>query len=82
MAAEPKCTMARAGAGTRPDAPARPADEYDTVQARGETRKQGGNQTSNAEVCGLADLGISRKEVHEAHQTMDAAATASLANHG
>ena len=49
------------------------ADEYDAAQERGEVRKQGGDQTSKAEVClpGPADIGLTHKDIHEARIIRD-----------
>lgn len=48
------------------------ADEYDAAQVRGEVRTQGGDQNSKAEVCSVADIGLSHKDIHEARQIRDA----------
>lgn len=48
------------------------ADEYDAAQERGEVRTQGGDQTSKAEFCSAADIGLSHKDIHEARQIRDA----------
>lgn len=48
------------------------ADEYDAAQERGEVRTQGGNQTSKAEVCGPAEIGLTHKDIHEARIVRDA----------
>lgn len=57
------------------------ADEYDAAQERGEVRKQGGDQTSKAEVClpGPADIGLTHKDIHEARIIRAAGRTTSTA---
>lgn len=52
------------------------ADEYDAAQERGEVQKPGGDRVSNVpkqnNAPTVADLGISRKDIHEARQIRDA----------
>lgn len=48
------------------------ADEYDAAQERGEVQSRGGDQSSKAELPTSADLGLSRKDIHEARQIRDA----------
>lgn len=52
------------------------ADEYDAAQERGEVQKAGGDRVSNVPNRNNAptvdDLGLSRKEIHEARQLRDA----------
>lgn len=50
------------------------ADEYDAAQERGEIQKRGGGGSSKAELPTAADVGISRKDIHEARQIRDAEA--------
>ncbi|MBX7483921.1 hypothetical protein [Qipengyuania qiaonensis] len=50
------------------------ADEYDAAQERGEVRSANERTASNAEAVGVAELGISHKEIHEARQLRDAEA--------
>lgn len=55
------------------------ADEYDAAQERGEVQKAGGNRKikvpdGNNDPATSAELGISRKDVHEARQVRDAIA--------
>lgn len=46
------------------------ADEYDAAQARGEVKANGGDRT--VPLANSADLGLSRKTIHEARQIRDA----------
>ncbi len=52
------------------------ADEYDAAQERGEVQKHGGNRVSNVPDRNFAprasDLGLSRKDIHEARLIRDA----------
>lgn len=52
------------------------ADEYDAAQERGEVQKPGGDRVSNVPDRNIAptvsDIGLSRKEIHEARQVRDA----------
>lgn len=53
------------------------ADEYDAAQERGEVKSNGGARNftvpdGNAEIPSAADLGLSRKEIHEARIIRDA----------
>lgn len=50
------------------------AEEYDAAQARGEVRRDGGNQSSAREDCipTAADIGLTHKEIHEAREIRDA----------
>lgn len=48
------------------------ADEYDAAQERGEVAKAGDNQHNREVVPAGNDLGISRKEIHEARAIRDA----------
>jgi hypothetical protein len=49
------------------------ADEYDAAQERGEVKRVGNPNYSNAEeLPGGADIGLSAREVHEARQIRDA----------
>lgn len=48
------------------------ADEYDAAQERGEVAKAGDNQHNKQVVTNGNDLGISRKNIHEARQIRDA----------
>lgn len=48
------------------------ADEYDAAQERGEVRAYRERTTSNAEVVGAADIGLTHKDIHEARQVRDA----------
>lgn len=49
------------------------ADEYDAAQDRGEVRKAGNiNSSEREELAGVADLGLSHKDIHEARQIRDA----------
>jgi hypothetical protein len=49
------------------------ADEYDAAQERGEVRRAGNPNCSEAEqLPGTEDLGLSRKQIHEARQVRDA----------
>jgi hypothetical protein len=55
------------------------ADEYDAAQARGEVAKLGSNQTQvgvpgENTLPTAADLGLSRRDIHEARQIRDAEA--------
>ena len=54
------------------------ADEYDAAQERGEVATHGGNRVSNVpdrnDAPTAADLGLSRKDIHEARQIRDAEA--------
>lgn len=51
------------------------ADEYDAAQLRGEVQRQGGDQSSKAELPTAADIGLSRKDIHEAREIRDAEET-------
>jgi hypothetical protein len=55
------------------------ADEYDVAQARGEVAKQGDigrNRSSQQEhLSTVADIGLTRKQVHEARSVRDAERT-------
>jgi hypothetical protein len=58
------------------------ADEYDAAQVRGEVAKHGGGRNfkvpnKNVETT-AADVGLSRKEIHEARQIRDAEKRASF----
>lgn len=56
-------------------AKSRLADEYDAAQERGEFQKHGGDRGSNVQISNVAssdDLGINRREIHEARQVRDA----------
>lgn len=52
------------------------ADEYDAAQERGEVKANGGDRVSSVSkentVPSAADIGISRKEIHEAREIRDA----------
>lgn len=48
------------------------ADEYDAAQERGEVAKAGDNQHNKQVVPGGNDLGISRKDIHEAREIRNA----------
>lgn len=48
------------------------ADEYDAAQERGEVQKRGGDGSSKAELPTASDIGLSRKDIHEARQIRDA----------
>lgn len=52
------------------------ADEYDAAQERGEVQKPGGDRVSNVpdrnNAPTVADIGLSRKEIHEARALRDA----------
>ena len=56
------------------------ADEYDAAQERGEVQRPGGDRTSIVPLGNNAptvtDLGLTRKQVHEARQVRDAEAVA------
>lgn len=58
------------------------ADEYDAVQERGELRTKGGDYTSNVPKQNLAptanDVGLTRKQVHEARNAERAPGTNAL----
>ncbi len=65
------------GAPGRPARPpARPwpglADEYDAAQERGEVARAGDNQHNQEVVPNSNDLGLTRKQIHEARQIRDA----------
>ncbi|SEO43629.1 hypothetical protein SAMN04489859_11091 [Paracoccus alcaliphilus] len=62
------------------EAKRRLADEYDAAQERGEVVGHGGDRVSkvsgrNLAPATAADLGLSKKQVHEARQIRDAEAT-------
>lgn len=46
------------------------ADEYDAAQERGEVKANGGDRT--VPIANSADIGLSRKDIHEARQIRDA----------
>ncbi len=52
------------------------ADEYDAAQERGEVQRPGGDRVSNVpernNAPTVADLGLTRKQIHEARQIRDA----------
>lgn len=48
------------------------ADEYDGAQERGEVQRRGGDGSSKAELPTAADLGLNRKDIHEARIFRDA----------
>lgn len=48
------------------------ADEYDAAQERGEVQKRGGDGSSKLELPTAAEIGVSRKDIHEARQIRDA----------
>lgn len=48
------------------------ADEYDAAQERGEVRSANERTASNAEAVGVADLGLTHKNIHEARIIRDA----------
>ena len=48
------------------------ADEYDAAQDRGEVRGANERTTSNAEAVGVAEIGLTHKDIHEARQIRDA----------
>lgn len=52
------------------------ADEYDAAQERGEVHGHGGDKSKvsdgNVEIPTAADIGLSRKEIHEARKIRDA----------
>lgn len=50
------------------------AEEYDAAQDRGEVKRNGGDRTSVSDrnTASASDLGIARKDIHEARQFRDA----------
>jgi hypothetical protein len=50
------------------------ADEYDAAQERGEVRGPNERTTSNAEAVGVAEIGLTHKDIHEARLIRDAEA--------
>jgi hypothetical protein len=48
------------------------ADEYDAAQDRGEVRSANERTASNAEAVGVADIGLTHKDIHEARLIRDA----------
>jgi hypothetical protein len=48
------------------------ADEYDAAQERGEVRGDRERTASNAEAVGVADVGLTHKDIHEARIIRDA----------
>lgn len=48
------------------------ADEYDAAQERGEVRGANERTTSKPEAVGVADIGLTHKEIHEARTIRDA----------
>jgi hypothetical protein len=48
------------------------ADEYDAAQERGEVRAANERTASKPEAVGVADIGLTHKDIHEARQIRDA----------
>lgn len=50
------------------------AEEYDAAQDRGEVKRNGGDRTSVSDrnTASAADIGLARKDIHEARQLRDA----------
>jgi hypothetical protein len=55
------------------------ADEYDAAQERGEVARHGGvrSKVAGSDLATAADVGLSRKEIHEARSIRDAQNAAS-----